>query len=152
MTTQTRPPATRGYEPRGSIKLTGRGAVFALFVACFLSQLLAAETGWSALADGVFVIGCDVVAYYTKPAGLLTVAICPPLVFFATCVCAQALTSTDRFSTEVGIVVTLGTSAPWLFVGTALAVVIALCRGLLPQARSMLGSSRVRKLFSDRQR
>ena len=73
-------------------RLTGRGAIVALFLLCFLSLL----TGWSVLADAAFVCGCGVVTYYTKFAGLRTVVVSPPLVFLAGCICAKAVTSSGR--------------------------------------------------------
>jgi hypothetical protein len=121
-------PAPRRLEPKGMFRLTGRGAILALFLLCFLSLL----TGWHPFADAAFVGGCGVVTYYTKLAGLRTVVVCPPLVFLAGCICAGAVTSTGMFALAEGILVTLGTSAPWLFTGTALTIVIALARGFRP--------------------
>jgi hypothetical protein len=117
-------------EPAGPVRLTGRGAIVTLFAACFLALLFAAWTGWSALADAVFVLGCVLVACCTRASGLRQVAVCPPLVFLAACACCQALTSAGAFSFLEGILVTLGLAAPWLFTGTALAIVIAVGRGL----------------------
>ncbi len=122
----SRPP--RRLEPRGSVRLTGRGAIVALFLLCFLSML----TGWSALACLAFVCGCGGVTYYTKFDGLRTVVVCPPLIFLAGCLCAEAVTASGKFAFAEGVVVTLGTSAPWLFTGTALTIVIALGRGYRP--------------------
>jgi hypothetical protein len=122
------PPPRRRLEPRGYFRLTGRGAIVALFLLCFLSLL----TGWSPLADAAFVCGCGVVTYYTKFAGLRTVVVCPPLIFLAGCLFAKAVTSSGRFALAEGVLVTLGTSAPWLFTGTALTIVIALGRGFRP--------------------
>jgi hypothetical protein len=122
-----RPPSRR-LEPKGVFRLTGRGAIVALFLLCFLSQLI----GWSVLADAAFVCGAGVVTYYTKFAGLRTVVVCPPLIFLAGLICAKALTSSGRFALAEGIVVTLGTAAPWLFAGTGLTIVIALGRGFRP--------------------
>jgi hypothetical protein len=116
-------------EPAASVRLTGRGAIVALFAGCFLSLLFAGWTGWSALADAVFVMGCGLVTYYTKASGLRQVVVCPPLVFFAACACSQALTSDGALSFLEGVLVTLGLAAPWLFTGTALAIVIAVGRG-----------------------
>jgi hypothetical protein len=48
-------------------------------------------------------------------------------------VLAQAITAADAFSAAAGILVTLGTSAPWLFTGTGLTMVIALGRGWRPE-------------------
>lgn len=121
-------PPPRRLEPKGVFRLTGRGAIVALFLLCFLSLL----TGWSVLADAAFVCGCGVVTYYTKFAGLRNVVVCPPLVFLAGCIFAKAVTSSGKFAIAEGILVTLGTSAPWLFTGTGLTVAIALGRGFRP--------------------
>ena len=118
----------------GPIRLTGRGAVVALFAACFLSLLIAAWTGWGAFADVMFVMTCGVVACYTRVSGLRAVVVCPPLAFFAGSVLAQMLTAPDTFSAAARILVTLGGSALWLFTGTALVVAIALGRGYRPGA------------------
>jgi hypothetical protein len=137
--TQTRAPgqkaATQGpsrLQPRGSITLTGRGAVVALFAVCFLSLLIAAWTGWGVFADVMFVMTCGVVTCYTRVSGLRALVVCPPLAFFAGCVLAQLLTAPDTFLAAERILVTLGDSALWLFTGTALVVAIALGRGYRP--------------------
>ena len=125
-----RPPL---LQPSGSIKLTGRGAVIALFAASLLGLLLAAWTGWTAAADAIFVMSCGVVAYYTRARGLSTVVVCPPLAFLTGSVCAELITAPDSFSAAEGILVTLGTSTPWLFTGTALTIAIAFGRGYRPK-------------------
>ena len=117
----------------GSITLTGRGAAVALFAACFLGLLIAAWTGWDLLADATCVMACGLVACYTRASGLRGVVVCPPLTFLAGCVLAQAITAADAFSAAAGILITLGTSAPWLFTGTGLTAVIALGRGWRPE-------------------
>jgi hypothetical protein len=117
----------------GSITLTGRGAAVALFAACFLSLLIAAWTGWNLLADALFVMTCGLVTCYTRVSGLRGVVVCPPLAFLAGSVLAQVITAADAFSAAAGILVTLGTSAPWLFTGTGLTVAIALGRGWRPE-------------------
>ena len=156
--TPARPPSTRrppakqpgraptSLEPRGRIKLTGRGAVVALFVCCFLILLVAAWTGWAAPAGAAFVCACGVVTCYTKAAGLRTVVVCPPLMFLAGAACAQALTAAGGFMAAEGVLVMLGTAAPWLFTGTALTVVIAVGRGYRPAMPA------VRKLMAARSR
>jgi uncharacterized protein DUF6542 len=144
--TQTRIPArptgTRRpprLEPSGSVKLTARGAVIGLFAASLLGLLLAAWTGWTAVADALFVMSCGVVAYYTRARGLRTVMVSPPLAFLAGLVCAQFITEPDSFSAAEGILVTLATSAPWLFTGTALTIAIAFGRGYRPTMRMPAG-------------
>ena len=138
--TQTRTPGrqagTQGPPPRprpASITLTGRGAGAALFATCFLVLLSAAWTGWDLLADATFVMTCGLVTCYTRASGLRGVVVCPPLAFFAGSVLAQLLTASDAFSVVIGILITLGISAPWLFTGTGLTVVIALGRGWRPE-------------------
>ena len=80
----------------------------------------------------MFVMTCGVVACYTRVSGLRAVVVCPPLAFFAGSVLAQLITAPDTFSAAEGILVTLGSSAPWLFTGTALVVAVALGRGYRP--------------------
>jgi len=128
----TRPQPT-GSQPTGSIKLTGRGAAVSLFAASLLGQLIAAWTGWSAVADVLFLISYGLVAYYTRKSGLRIVVIFPPLAFLIGSVFAQLIAAPDTFSAAEGIWVTLATSAPWLFLGTALVIVIALGRGYRPR-------------------
>jgi hypothetical protein len=146
--TQTRTPARSTgsrrpprLEPSGSVKLTGRGAVIGLFAASLLGLLLAAWTGWTAVADALFVMSCGVVTYYTRVRGLRAVMVCPPLTFLAGLVCAELITAPDTFSAAEGTLVTLATSAPWLFTGTALTIAIAFGRGYRPTIR---GPARMR--------
>ncbi|MDQ2815272.1 MAG: hypothetical protein M3Z75_26370 [Actinomycetota bacterium] len=129
-------PGTRGpsrLESSGSVKLTGRGAVLALFAACLSGLLIAAWTGWTALADAMFLIICGVVAYYTRAKGLRHVVVSPPLAFLAATVCAELITVPGTFLAAEQTMVTLGASAPWLFTGTALTIVIAVGRGYRPE-------------------
>ncbi len=129
--TSDRQPAPR-LQPRASIRLTGRGAITALFALCFMSLLLGAWTGWNAVAGAMFVCSCGSVTYYTRTSGLRGVVVAPPLLFFAGCICVELITSSGSFMIAEGIVVTMAISAPWLFTGTALAVVVAIGRGYRP--------------------
>jgi hypothetical protein len=129
-------------EPKASVRLTGRGAIAALFALCFFTQLIADWTGWGTLAGAAFVCGCGAVTYYTRTSGLRSVVVAPPLLFFAGSTCAEMLTASGKFMAAEGILVTLGTSAPWLFTGTALTVVVAIGRGWrLGQPQLLSGSA-----------
>ena len=144
--TQTRAQSQKAGGPprprsRGSITLTGRGAGVALFAVPFLGLLIAAWTGWSALADVMFVLTCGVVTRYTRHSGLRWVVVCPPLAFLGGCVLAQVLTAPDSFSAAEGVLVTLGSSAPWLLTGSVLTVAIAAGRGWRPEI-AVLGNLR----------
>src|ERR1700677_4085539 len=103
------------------IRLTARGAGL---------WLLAVWPRWSAIGDLGFVGGCAAAAWYAKRGALLAIAISPPVIYFAACLISEWLTSSGSFALLEGIFVTLGTSAPWLFSGTLLALGITLCRGL----------------------
>lgn len=127
-------------EPRASVRLTGRGALAALFVLCFFTQLIADWTGWGTLAGAAFVCGCGAVTYYTRSSGLRSVVVAPPLMFFAGATCAELITAPGTFLVAEGILVTLGTTAPWLYTGTALTIVVAIGRGYRPAFRRPGGS------------
>src|SRR5580693_5398914 len=127
-------------EPQASVRLTGRGALAALFVLCFFTQLIADWTGWGTLAGAAFVCGCGAVTYYTKTSGLRAVVVAPPLLFFAGSLCSELLTAPGNFLAAEGILVTLGTSAPWLFTATGLTFVVAIGRGYRPAIRWPGGS------------
>ena len=137
-------PAPR-LEPKASVRLTGRGAIAALFALCFGTQLIAAWTGWGTLAGAAFVCGCGAVTYYTRTGGLRAMVVAPPLLFFAGSTCAQLLTAPGTFLAAEGILVTLGTSAPWLFTGAALTVVVAIGRGYRPALFRRPGGSASRR-------
>ena len=128
--TAQRPPR---LEPAATFRLTGRGAIVALFAFCLVTQLFGAWTGWGTLAGAAFVCGCGVITYYTRTGGLPAVVVSPPLLFLAGTIGAQILTAPSTFLAAEGILVTLGTQAPWLFTGTALTIVIAFGRGYRPQ-------------------
>jgi hypothetical protein len=145
--TRARPPAPDRkagprLEPRASVRLTGRGALAALFALCFFTQLIADWTGWGTLAGAAFVCGCGAVTYYTRTSGLRSVVVAPPLMFFAGSTCAELITAPGTFLAAEGILVTLGTTAPWLYTGTALTIVVAIGRGYRPAFRWPRGSAR----------
>ncbi len=138
--TRARTPAPNGpasrstprLEPRASVRLTGRGAIAAMFILCFFTQLVADWANWMTLADAAFVCICGMVTYYTRTSGLRALVVAPPLVFLAGCAVAQLLTADGMFIAAEQTVVTLGQSAPWLFTATALGVVVAIGRGYRP--------------------
>ena len=125
-----RPPRAAGE--RGRIALTGRGAVAGMLVLFFLILLVASLLQWGFLAGASFVIGSVGAAWYTKRRDLLTVAVSPPLLFFAALVCVKALTAKGStiISTVEGTALTLANVAPWLFAGVILSLIVAWVRGL----------------------
>ena len=119
------------------VRLTGRGAILALLVLSFAGLLVSDWLGWGLLADVTFVAACVVIACYAKPSDLLAVSVCPPLAFFVACVLAKLVTSAGGTAAAEGTLITLATSAPWLFLGTAVTILIGLRRGLLDNIRDL---------------
>ena len=131
------PPGPRENAAAPGIRLTGRGAILALVALTFLGLLVSDLVGWGLLSNVTFLAACIAIACYAKPTDLLPVTVCPPLAFFVACVCAKLITSAGGTSAVEGILFTLATSAPWLFLGTAVTIVIALRRGLLDNIREL---------------
>jgi Domain of unknown function (DUF6542) len=106
-------------------------------VLSFLGLIVSDGLGWGMFANGTFVAACILVACYAKPTDLLPVMVCPPLTFFVACVGDKLITSSGATSAAEGTLVTLATSAPWLFLGTAVTILIGLRRGLLDNLREL---------------
>ncbi|MGI8330672.1 DUF6542 domain-containing protein [Actinomadura scrupuli] len=123
------------------ISLTGRGAIVVIFTFGLLGALLAPKVGAGLLAGALFVVGCLLAAVATRRADLLTLAVCPPMVFLAAVVVAQCGYALDDASflrsAATGLVLTLASGAPWLFLGTALVLAIAFWRGLMGDLRDL---------------
>lgn len=128
---------------RPDFQLTARGGVLGLFVVCFLAMVLTEWTGWTALTGLAFVVGGGAAARYTKPGALLPLAVSPPVIFLAACAAAEMLTAPSTFATLTGILVTLATASPWLFIGTALILIVAVCRGLPGEIADLVADLRI---------
>lgn len=125
-------PDARGGGSRPGPLLTGRGGVL-LMVAIFAAGLLAASLlGWTPLAGLGFVAGCGLAAQYTRPADLVMVAVTPPLVFFCELVLIKTVTASGNVVISIagGAALDLAATAPWLFAGVALSLVLCWRRGL----------------------
>jgi hypothetical protein len=126
-----------------SITLTGRGGIVVIFSFTLLGALLGAEPllDVSALPGVSFVVGCALAATATRRADLLTIAASPPLIFFLVTLIASMVDALGGGallqSVFVGLVTTLTSSAPWLFLGTLLVIGITLPRGLLTNLREL---------------
>jgi hypothetical protein len=120
-------------QPAGpAARLTERGAVAAMAGVFLIGLLLAAWLGWAVLAGLAFVAGSVLAARYATTTALLTVVVCPPLLFLVAVILVSAMTVPGGLfmSVVVGSVVTLASVAPWLAVGMALTVIITWIRGL----------------------
>ncbi|MFC4911139.1 DUF6542 domain-containing protein [Actinomadura gamaensis] len=125
-------PSRSSAPAAGPVTLTGRGGVALILAASLLGALLSRWAGVSLLAGGLFVAGCVLAALLTRPADLPTLVVSPPLACFAATVVGE-LTTDDGPLTRtlsLGLLAALAAIAPWLFLGTLLAIVIAIPRGL----------------------
>ncbi|MFA1545130.1 DUF6542 domain-containing protein [Actinomadura chokoriensis] len=123
------------------ITLTGRGGIVVMFAAGVLCGLMSRWFGVPLLAGAGFAIGCALAAFATRPADLLTLAVSPPLVFFAATITVVLATTLGQGSLlrglTLGVLTALAATAPWLFFGTLLVVVICLARGLMTNVREL---------------
>jgi hypothetical protein len=131
-------------QPSGSpspITLTGRGAIVVIFAAGLLGALLAPILGLGLVAGLLFAVGCVLAAIAIRRADLATVAVSPPMVFLAATVVAKCVEAIGHpsflQSAFAGVVLALASGAPWLFLGTVLAIGIAFSRGLLDDLRDL---------------
>ncbi|MEV5568435.1 DUF6542 domain-containing protein [Spirillospora sp. NPDC052269] len=123
---------SRPSGPSNPITLTGRGGVALILAAALLGALLARWVDVSLLAGGLFVAGCVLAALLTRPADLPTLVVSPPLACFAATVIAELAADGGPLTRtlSLGLLSALAGIAPWLFLGTLLALGIAFPRGL----------------------
>ncbi|WP_433477194.1 DUF6542 domain-containing protein [Spirillospora sp. CA-142024] len=125
----------------GPITLTGRGGIVVMFAAGVVCGLFSRWFGVPLLAGAGFAIGCALAAFATRPADLLTLVVSPPLVFFAATLTVVFVTTLGDGSLlrgmSVGVLTALAATAPWLFFGTLLVLVVCLARGLRTNVREL---------------
>jgi hypothetical protein len=124
-----------------SITLTGRGGIVLIFGVGLLSEFFGNLVHLGFLPGLGFVVACALAAAATRGGDLLTVVVSPPLVFLAITVISEFIGAIGERSLlrsmVVGVVTTFASRAPWLFFGTALAIVVALPRGLPATLRAL---------------
>jgi hypothetical protein len=146
-------PRSRSVTARGAITLTGRGGIVTIFAAALLGALLSRWLDLEPLAGAGFVVGCAVAALTTRPSDLLTLAVCPPLLFLAATLIAEVVTALGEGSllrgVTVGLLTSLAATAPWVFLGTILVVVVTAPRGLLAGVGELRGKLARTRLFEE---
>ncbi|WP_338071464.1 DUF6542 domain-containing protein [Actinomadura bangladeshensis] len=134
-------PRPRSRAAGSPVTLTGRGGIVVMFAAGVVCGLLSRWFDVPLLAGAGFAIGCALAAFATRPADLLTLVVSPPLVFFAATVAVVFATTLGNGSLlrglTVGVLAALAATAPWLFFGTLLVLVICLARGLMTNVREL---------------
>lgn len=137
---RTRKPQAGG-EAAGvaGIRLTGRGGVLVIMAASLSAALTAEATGWGFLNGAAFVAACVVAALLVRPSDLLGLTVSPPLAYFTAAVAAECVLTLGSTGFVRALALGMGTRladiAPWLFLGTALVLIIAVFRGLPSNVR-----------------
>jgi hypothetical protein len=143
-------PAIKPVVPAGGgvplSRLTGRGALVVMTAVFGLGLAAQRLAGSFLLAGLAYLLGCAAAARYTRRADLVTVAVTPPLVFFCLLLLGTAVSATGNtlLSVAGGSALSLARTAPWLFAGTAVSLIIGWFRGLpgcLARLRSDLRAS-----------
>lgn len=121
------------------MRLTARGAVLVVFVLCLLGTYLTEMSHWNPAAGVAYVAACVIAAWKVKPGYLLTTVVTPPLLFAVAVIGVKGATATGPVltATTEGTLLVLGNTAPWLFGGTVLALIIAWARGLRRDIRDL---------------
>jgi hypothetical protein len=131
--------SARGGDAVAAARLTGRGAMLAMFSLFFPGTLTSGWLHLGALAGISFLAGCVLAGLYTKREDLLLVLTTPPLIFLAAVICVTAMSSNGGgvLSSVSGIALILAAAAPWLFAGELAIIVISLFRGLPRSIRNL---------------
>ncbi|MDA2813421.1 hypothetical protein O4J56_22435 [Nocardiopsis sp. RSe5-2] len=121
------------------IRLTGRGGVLVIMAASLSAALTAEATGWGFLNGAAFVVACVLAALLVRPSDLLGLTVSPPLAYFTAAVAAECVLTLGSTGFVRALALGMGTRladiAPWLFLGTALVLIISVFRGLPSNVR-----------------
>ncbi|MFD6949325.1 hypothetical protein A6A08_12765 [Nocardiopsis sp. TSRI0078] len=134
-------PGPEAGPPRRTPRLTGRGGVLAIAVFSFAGIMVAHWAGIPAAPGVAFTLACLLGAVLVRPGDLLSLSVSPPIAFFAAVVAAEGLFAlgSEGFTRTLllGLASRLAEVAPWLFLGTALVLVIGVFRGLPGNIRKL---------------
>lgn len=133
-----------GTTPPGAFappRLTGRGAVLIIVLSSFAGTMIANLASVPAVPGIIFTLACLATAALVRPADLLSLSVSPPIAYFIAVVAAESVLAAgnEGFARVLilGLASRLAEVAPWLFLGTALVLVIAVFRGLPGNLRSL---------------
>ena len=130
-----------GSPGRRPPRLTGRGGVLIIVVLSFAGTMIAQWAGFPAAPGIAFTVACLTTAFAVRPADLLSLSVSPPIAFFVAVVAAESVLAlgNEGFARVLllGLASRLAEVAPWLFLGTALVLVIGMFRGLPGNLRNL---------------
>lgn len=120
------------------VRLTGRGALVVVFALCLLGLAVSGWLHWGMLTGLVFIAASCLAAARTQRTDLLVVAVSTPALFLIALIITKALGSSGNvLSTLEGTLITLANTAPWLIAGTLLSLIVAFCRGMWDNVRTL---------------
>ena len=124
-----------------SPRLTGRGAVLIIVLGGFAGTMIANLVSIPAVPGIIFTLACLATAALVRPVDLLSLSVSPPIAYFIAVVCAESVLAAGNEGFVrvliLGLAARLAEIAPWLFLGTALVLVIAVFRGLPGNIRTL---------------
>ncbi|CAL9444238.1 hypothetical protein SUDANB121_02324 [Nocardiopsis dassonvillei] len=135
------PTAPRARPRAGAARLTGRGGV--LVIALFsVTGTVVAHTAELPAAPGIaFTLACLLTVSLVRPGDLLSLSVSPPIAFFVAVVAAESVLALGNEGFARVLLLALASRlaqvAPWLFLGTALVLVIGVFRGLPGNLRDL---------------
>lgn len=144
-------PATRGPGGNGAVpvptgapqlpRLTGRGGALTIAVFSFVGTMISHWSGLPAAPGIAFTLACLIAAFLVRPGDLLALSVSPPIAYFIALVTAESILSVGNEgyarALVLGLASRLAEVAPWLFLGTALVLVIGVFRGLPENLRDL---------------
>ncbi|MBV2362843.1 hypothetical protein KUM37_05715 [Streptomonospora sp. NEAU-YY374] len=122
------------------LRLTGRGGILVICAVSFASALLGGLIAQPQAGGVAFTAACVLAALTVRPTDLLSLTVSPPLAYFTAALGAEMLLTLGDTGFARGVAIGMATRladvAPWLFLGTALVLVIAVFRGLPRNVRA----------------
>lgn len=137
------------YRP---LRLTGRGTILLIVVVCFVTSLAALMFGQPTVSGVGFLCAVIFAVLFVRPQDLLTLSVSPPIAYFVGALLAELAYAFGRDGQAGGALVGIGAqlahAAPWLFLGTAIVLVLGVFRGLATSIREFteeLTAARIRR-------
>ena len=125
----------------GVARLTGRGGVLAIALFSATGTVIAHLTDLSAAPGIAFTLACLLTVSLVRASDLLSLSVSPPIAFFVAVIATESVLAlgNEGFSRVLLLAMAsrLAQVAPWLFLGTALVLVIGVFRGLPGNLRDL---------------
>lgn len=136
-----RPTAPRTRPATGAARLTGRGGVLVIALFSVTGTVIAHVAALPAAPGVAFTLACLLTVSLVRPGDLLSLSVSPPIAFFVAVVATESVLALGNEGFARVLLLALASRlaqvAPWLFLGTALVLVIGVFRGLPGNLRDL---------------